>query len=157
MLGATEKQIKFATDLLAKKNLWSDPRFFDAHNAMDAGEFDQAIERIKAQAFVSKAEARKLITWLLSLPDKPEEDKPDPKVAAPRAMPLEGRSFSDDELNKILAALGVYIGETDGDVETFDLYNKVLGYLGAEPIPYPDYLADPNGYEAQFDANMNRP
>jgi len=150
MVGATEKQVKFIEDLVERKNLWSDSAFFDAHNAMDKGEFEQALERMKAEAFESVKAARKLITWLLTLPDKPEEDEvarrdrqvtggtePNPAVFG---TPLEGRSFSDEELNKLLAALGVYIGETDGDVETFDLYNKILGYLGAEPVAYPDYL-----------------
>jgi hypothetical protein len=74
---ATERQVQFIRDLLDQKDLFKNPRFFDAVNAMDAGEYATYLDHLKNNVApnTSKARASAWIEQLLSLPDKPREEE----------------------------------------------------------------------------------
>lgn len=73
---ATQPQINFICDLMAKKNLFADPQFFDAINAMDHGEYEQYLISIKAGLpHVSKARASQIIDKLKALPKNSDAER----------------------------------------------------------------------------------
>jgi hypothetical protein len=79
--GVTEKQLNFIRSLIDERDLFASPKHFDAHNAMDAGEYEQALERMKAKAAtLSKREASEWISRLTALPHKPKAQRQDTNV-----------------------------------------------------------------------------
>jgi Family of unknown function (DUF6011) len=93
--GATEPQIKYIEGLLDQKNLLASPKFFDAVNAMDQGEFAAYIENLKSQArTLTKKTASKWIAALKALPNKPLAERTiqrDP--ARPPVDVMKGRTY----------------------------------------------------------------
>lgn len=69
-MEATEKQIQFLTDLMAKKDLFKSPRYFDAVNAMDAEELAAHNARIVKMAKEDRTRCSGMIDALLKLPDR---------------------------------------------------------------------------------------
>jgi hypothetical protein len=73
----TERQTAFIRDLLDRKDLLKNHRFFDQVNAMDLGEYEAHINWLKDQAaLVTKQRASQWIESLLALPDKPKDEQP---------------------------------------------------------------------------------
>lgn len=74
---ATQPMVDLLKDLIDERDLLKDPRFFDAVNAMDEGEYDAHLSRLKTQMeSVSFDRARHLINHMKSLPMKHESQRP---------------------------------------------------------------------------------
>jgi hypothetical protein len=73
---ATGPQVNLLKELIDERDLMKDPRFFDAIQAMDKGEYAAHLERLKKQMEgISFARARHLINHMLSLPKKHESQR----------------------------------------------------------------------------------
>lgn len=99
---ATPKQVEFIQNLLDTRDLFASPRWFDAVNAMDAGEYVQHLKHVKDSArSLTRKQASDWITRLLTLPHAKA-----PKMGANDTQPdvPAGRyalEFPEDELNPV--------------------------------------------------------
>jgi Family of unknown function (DUF6011) len=68
-MPASDKQVRFLRDMIDGKDLLASPKFFDAVQAMDHGEFEAYKERLKVQiGFLDKDRASAWIEKLVELP-----------------------------------------------------------------------------------------
>lgn len=74
---AHPNSVKYARDLLVKKDLFKDSRWFDRVNAMDSDEYDAYLQRVSNEMETwDQRKVSKTIEWLKALPWKPREEGP---------------------------------------------------------------------------------
>jgi Family of unknown function (DUF6011) len=103
---ASDKQVAFIRSLLDERDLFASPKWFDAVNAMDQGEYEEYLARVKRDqvAHLTKQQASEWITRLLELPKKaaPRADGP-ARIDAYPGVPAGRYALEDpaDELNPV--------------------------------------------------------
>lgn len=122
---ASPKQLDFLASLLDGKQLTASPTFFDATNAMDAGELAQYIQAIKDRAAADRSFCSKLIDALVQLPwaPKPASEK---QIAAIRK--IAAKKLDEDGIAAIEAQIPDLTGGREGTA------SKLMDELFAMPF-----------------------
>lgn len=82
--SATDRQVRFISDLLDRKNLFASPKFFDQVGAMDFDEYQDYVAHLKQQVrAVPVARASAIIDALLALPNEDEDEDQAPQRGLP--------------------------------------------------------------------------